>query len=66
VLETPLIHLNKAEIIKAGVRLGVDYANTVSCYQPDKSGKACGRCDSCRIRLKGFVDAGVVDPTHYQ
>ena len=65
-LETPLIHLNKAEIIKAGARLGVDYANTVSCYQADKSGKACGRCDSCRIRRKGFVDAGVVDPTHYQ
>jgi len=66
VLETPLIDLNKAEIIRAGVRLGVDYANTVSCYQADKSGKACGRCDSCRIRRKGFIDAGVVDPTHYQ
>ena len=50
VLETPLIDLNKAEIIKAGVRLGVNYANTVSCYQAAKSGKACGRCDSCRIR----------------
>ena len=66
VLETPLIDLNKAEIIKAGVRLGVNYANTVSCYQAAKSGKACGRCDSCRIRRKGFIDAGVVDPTHYQ
>ena len=65
-LKTPLIHLNKAEIIRAGVQLGVDYANTVSCYQADKSGKACGRCDSCRIRRKGFIDAGVVDPTHYQ
>ena len=66
VLETPLIDLNKAEIIKAGVRLGVNYANTVSCYQAAKSGKACGRCTSCRIRRKGFIDAGVVDPTHYQ
>ena len=65
-LETPLIDLNKSEIIKIGLRLGVNYGNTVSCYQADASGRACGRCDSCRFRHKGFVDAGVDDPTRYQ
>ena len=65
-LETPLIDLNKSEIIKIGVRLGVNYGNTVSCYQADESGRACGSCDSCRFRHKGFVDAGVDDPTRYQ
>ena len=65
-LETPLINLNKSEIIKIGLRLGVNYGNTVSCYQADESGRACGRCDSCRFRHKGFVDAGVDDPTRYQ
>ena len=65
-LETPLIDLNKSEIIKIGLRLGVDYGNTVSCYQADELGRACGRCDSCRFRHKGFVDAGVDDPTRYQ
>tara|TARA_B100001765_G_scaffold40331_1_gene22864 strand:- start:2727 stop:3404 length:678 start_codon:yes stop_codon:yes gene_type:complete len=65
-LETPLIDLNKSEIIKIGLRLGVNYGNTVSCYQADESGRACGRCDSCRFRHKGFVDAGVDDPTRYQ
>jgi 7-cyano-7-deazaguanine synthase len=65
-LETPLINLSKAEIIKTGVRLGVDYASTVSCYQADDEGRACGRCDSCRFREKGFTDAGVEDPTAYQ
>ena len=65
-LETPLIDLNKSEIIKIGLRLGVNYGNTVSCYQADESGRACGRCDSCRFRHKGFVDAGVEDPTRYQ
>ena len=65
-LETPLIDLNKSEIIKIGLRLGVNYGNTVSCYQADESGRACGRCDSCRFRHNGFVDAGVDDPTRYQ
>lgn len=65
-LETPLISLSKAEIIKTGIRLGVDYSNTVSCYQADVQGRACGRCDSCRFRKKGFIDAAVADPTRYQ
>ena len=65
-IETPLIHLSKAEIIQQGIRLGVDYANTISCYDPDEAGRACGRCDSCRLRAAGFEDAGVVDPTRYQ
>lgn len=65
-LETPLIDLSKAEIIKAGQRLGVDYGLTVSCYQADELGQACGVCDSCRLRKKGFTDACVVDPTRYQ
>ena len=65
-VETPLIHLSKAEIVQQGLRLGVDYANTVSCYDPDEAGRACGRCDSCRLRAAGFKDAGVVDPTRYQ
>lgn len=66
VLETPLIDLSKAEIIKTGERLGVDYSATVSCYQADNSGAACGVCDSCRLRKKGFQDAAVADPTLYQ
>ena len=65
-LETPLIDLSKAEIIKTGIGLGIDFAMTVSCYQADAEGRACGRCDSCRFRKQGFVDAGVDDPTHYQ
>jgi 7-cyano-7-deazaguanine synthase len=65
-IETPLIHLSKAEIIEQGLRLGVDYANTISCYDPDEAGRACGRCDSCRLRAAGFKDAGVADPTRYQ
>lgn len=65
-LETPLIDLSKADIIKAGVQLGVDYSATVSCYQADEEGRACGVCDSCRLRRKGFKDAGVDDPTPYQ
>lgn len=64
-IETPLIHLTKAEIIRAGTQLGVDYAETVSCYQADESGRACGRCDSCRIRREGFAAAGLPDPTRY-
>lgn len=63
---TPLIDLSKAEIIVTGVRLGVDYGLTVSCYQADSEGRACGKCDSCRLRRKGFLDAGVPDPTHYR
>ena len=65
-LRTPLIDLTKAEIIDVGLRLGVDYAATVSCYQADEDGRACGRCDSCRLRIKGFVDAQSEDPTRYR
>lgn len=65
-LNTPLIHLSKAEIIKKGVALGVDYSLTISCYDPDKVGRACGECDSCRLRAAGFADANVEDPTRYQ
>jgi 7-cyano-7-deazaguanine synthase len=64
-IQAPLINLSKAEIIREGTRLGVDYALTVSCYQPDQDGRACGRCDSCRLRRAGFEGAGVVDPTGY-
>lgn len=65
-IHTPLIELSKAEIILLGNRLGVDYGLTVSCYQASESGVACGRCDSCRLRAKGFADAGVPDPTPYE
>jgi 7-cyano-7-deazaguanine synthase len=65
-VHTPLIALTKAEIILAGTRLKVDYAQTVSCYQADNDGRACGRCDSCRLRRAGFEAAGVPDPTRYQ
>jgi 7-cyano-7-deazaguanine synthase len=65
-IQTPLIRLSKAEIIREGVRLGVDYALTVSCYQADGDGRACGKCDSCRLRRAGFTAAGVSDPTRYQ
>lgn len=61
----PLIALSKSEIIQLGVSLGVDYGLTISCYQADASGRACGRCDSCRLRRAGFEQAGVSDPTHY-
>lgn len=64
-IETPLMHLSKAEIICRGIALGVDYARTVSCYQADESGRACGKCDACRLRRAGFEAAGVVDPTRY-
>jgi len=63
---TPLIRLSKAEIIRQGLQLGVDYASTVSCYNPTPDGGACGQCDSCRLRAEGFVAAGVPDPTRYQ
>ncbi len=65
-IHTPLIDLSKPEIIKEGVRLGVDYGLTVSCYQADEEGVACGVCDSCRIRARGFQDAGIADPTRYR
>jgi 7-cyano-7-deazaguanine synthase len=57
--------MSKADIIRTGARLGVDYALTVSCYQPDARGLACGVCDSCRLRREGFAAAGVADPTRY-
>lgn len=65
-IETPLIKLTKAEIIQLGLGLGVDYGLTVSCYQADKNGLACGVCDSCRLRRAGFEDAQVIDPTRYR
>lgn len=65
-VHTPLIALSKADIIRTGIKLGVDYALTVSCYQADMDGRACGVCDSCRLRRKGFADAGIADPTRYQ
>jgi 7-cyano-7-deazaguanine synthase len=64
-LHAPLITLNKAGIVREGVRLGVDYGLTHSCYDPRGDGAACGRCDSCLLRRKGFLEAGVPDPTHY-
>ena len=65
-IHAPLISLSKAEIIREGLRLGVNYGLTVSCYQADAAGRACGRCDSCRLRRDGFEAAGVADPTAYQ
>jgi 7-cyano-7-deazaguanine synthase len=65
-IHAPLIDQTKAQIIKAGNRLGVDYGATVSCYQADAEGLACGVCDSCRLRAQGFRDAGVADPTRYR
>ena len=64
-IETPLIHLTKAEIIQKGSELGVDYVQTLSCYAPDAEGRACGRCDSCRLRKQGFEVANITDPTVY-
>jgi 7-cyano-7-deazaguanine synthase len=65
-IHAPLIDLGKADIIRRGTALGVDYAVTVSCYQPDGEGRACGRCDSCRLRRDGFAAAGISDPTRYR
>lgn len=65
-VHTPLIELSKAEIIHAGTRLGVDYALSVSCYQADAAGRACGVCDSCRFRVQGFREAALPDPTRYR
>jgi 7-cyano-7-deazaguanine synthase len=64
-IHTPIIDMTKADIVREGTRLGVDYAMTVSCYQADAEGRACGRCDSCRLRREGFAAAGVADPTRY-
>ncbi|MBT1074875.1 7-cyano-7-deazaguanine synthase QueC [Geobacter grbiciae] len=64
-IHTPLIHLTKAEIIRKGLSLGVDYGRTHSCYDPTSEGLACGLCDSCRLRLKGFAEAGMADPVAY-
>jgi 7-cyano-7-deazaguanine synthase len=65
-IHAPLINLSKADIVKAGSRLGIDYGMTVSCYQADAQGRACGKCDSCRLRAEGFSTAGIADPTHYR
>jgi 7-cyano-7-deazaguanine synthase len=65
-IDAPLIALSKAEIIRRGLELGVDYSLTVSCYNADDAGRACGRCDACRLRRDGFAAAGVADPTRYR
>lgn len=65
-VHAPLIHMSKAEIIRTGTALGVDYGQTLSCYNPDGAGRACGVCDSCRLRAAGFAAAGLPDPTPYQ
>ena len=65
-IHTPLMHQTKGEIITRGLKLGVDYGATISCYDPDSNGVACGECDACQLRLKGFADAGVPDPVPYR
>jgi len=65
-IHTPLISMTKAEIIRVGTTLGIDYGLTLSCYDPSPQGSACGRCDSCLLRRRGFLDAGIADPTPYQ
>lgn len=65
-IHAPLLSMSKADIVREGLRLGVDYALTVSCYQADSEGRACGRCDSCRLRREGFEAAGIADPTRYR
>ena len=65
-IRAPLINMTKADIIQQGIRLGIDYSQTISCYQADSQGHACGRCDSCRFRQQGFEQAGITDPTLYQ
>lgn len=64
-IRAPLMHMTKADIIRSGLSLGVEYADTVSCYDPTSDGKACGRCDACQLRRRGFAEAGVPDPTRY-
>lgn len=65
-IHAPLLRMSKAEIVRAGSRLGVDYGLTISCYDPDPAGRACGRCDACALRRRGFVEAGLADPTRYR
>lgn len=65
-IHTPLITLSKAEIIRKGIELGVDYSLTVTCYDPSVRGEACGECDACQLRLRGFAENGIVDPVNYQ
>jgi 7-cyano-7-deazaguanine synthase len=65
-VHAPLLQLSKADIVREGARLGVDFSRTVSCYQADAEGRACGRCDACRLRAEGFAAAGVADPTRYR
>jgi len=64
-IRTPLMHLTKREIVQLGLSLGVDYSLTLSCYDPSSDGLACGHCDSCQLRRKGFAEAGIADPTRY-
>jgi 7-cyano-7-deazaguanine synthase len=64
-IHAPLMRLSKADIVREGLRLGVDFSRTVSCYQADAHGRACGHCDACRLRAEGFADAGAPDPTRY-
>ena len=64
-VHAPLMRMAKADIVREGIRLGVDFAQTVSCYQADAEGRACGHCDACRLRAQGFAEAGVADPTRY-
>jgi 7-cyano-7-deazaguanine synthase len=64
-IRTPIINMTKAEIVRTGTKLGVDYSLTHSCYDPDERGRSCGKCDSCRLRLKGFAEAGLKDPIRY-
>ncbi len=64
-IHTPLLHWTKAEIIRTGHRLGIDFSQTLSCYDPDSSGRSCGRCDTCQLRIQGFAEAGLADPTLY-
>jgi 7-cyano-7-deazaguanine synthase len=64
-IHTPIINMSKAQIIRTGTKLGVDYSLTHSCYDPDTQGRSCGRCDACRLRLKGFAEAGLKDPIEY-
>ena len=65
-IRAPIVHLSKADIVRRGAALGVDFSRTVSCYQADAEGRACGACDACRIRREGFATAGLADPTRYQ
>ena len=66
IIHTPVINMTKAQIVLKGAELGVDYSLTHSCYDPDRQGRSCGRCDSCRLRLKGFAEAGLTDPIEYK